>query len=75
MQTIILLLTVTLTLLKPKGYFTSEIEDVIEWFDSNHMQANPGNSQAFSWIKEGTVIVRVSQYKIIMLNVKIKSNY
>ena len=28
-----------------------------------------------SWVKEGTVTVRVSQYKIIMLSVKIQSNY
>ena len=33
-------------LLETKKAIKSESEDVIEWFDSNHMQANPGKFQA-----------------------------
>ena len=39
--------------LETKRVLTSESEDVIEWFDSNHMQANPGKFQAFFLGKRG----------------------
>ena len=64
----------TVTYSHPDPLDTSESEGVIEWFDSNHMQTNPGKFRPF-WVKEGTVTVRVSQYKTIKLNVKIQSNY
>ena len=52
-------------LLETKNVLTSESEYVIEWFGTNQM----------SWVREGTVTVRVSQYMIILLNVKTQSSY
>ena len=40
-------------LLETKKVIKSESEDVIEWFDSNHMQANPGKFQAIVLGKRG----------------------
>ena len=40
-------------LLETKKVIKSESEDVIEWFDSNHMQGNPGKFQAIVLGKRG----------------------
>ena len=40
-------------LLETKKVIKSESEDVIEWFDSNHIQANPGKFQAIVLGKRG----------------------
>ena len=75
MQTIIPLLTVTLTLLKPRGYLHPKVKMSYSGLILATCRPILENSRPFSWVKEGTVTVRVSQSKIIMFNVKIQSNY
>ena len=75
MQTIIPLLTVILTLLKPRGYLHPKVKMSLSGLLLTTCRSILANFRPFSWVKEGTVTVRVSQFKIIMLNVKIQSNY
>ena len=64
-----------LTLLKPKGYLHPKVKMSMSGSILTTCRLILENSRPFSWVKEDTVTVIVSQYKIIILNVKIQSNH
>ena len=51
-------------LLETKNVPTSDSEYVIEYFGTNHMRAILESAWQLSWIREGNVTMRASQYMI-----------
>ena len=75
MQMTILFLTVTLTFLKPRMSSHPKVNMLLSGLVQTRCRPILESSRQLSWVREGTVTVRASQYMIILLNVKTQSSY